>query len=210
MLRDLTIALFLCNSLFVFSQQKKSLVNPTSIGIYYGLGNESNFIFDDPDYLYKTQYLKASFNYALNDKKHKWSLVIQPQIHFLKHQLLNKFFVQSFQENFEENRIIFTKLKSMRLYGVTFEINIRRKILKKTEVLAFFAVGPGIIDTQTERLAKGFTFIENLGIGIRYELLNDFFVEFKPNFNHVSNARLQLPNSGYNVLNLEFGLSWEL
>ena len=76
--------------------------------------------------------------------------------------------------------------------------------------MAFFAVGPGVIDTQTERLARGFTFIENLGIGIRYELLNDFFVEFKPNFNHVSNARLQLPNSGYNVLNLEFGLSWEL
>ncbi len=210
MLRYLTIALFICNSLFVFSQQKKSLVNPTSIGIYYGLGNESNFIFDDPDYLYKTQYLKASFNYALNDKKYKWSLAIQPQVHFLKHQLLNKFFVQPFQENFEENRIIFTKLKSMRLYAVTFEINVRHKIINKTEILAFFAVGPGVIDTQTERLAKGFTFIENLGIGIRYELLNDFFVEFKPNLNHVSNARLQLPNSGYNVLNLEFGLSWEL
>ena len=210
MLRYLTIALFLCNSLFGFAQQKKSLVKPTSIGIYYGLGNEHNFIFDDTDYLYKTQYLKASFNYALNGEKYKWSLAVQPQVHFLKHQLLNKFFVQPFQENFEENRIIFTKLKSMRLYVVTFEINIRRKILKKTEVLAFFAVGPGIIDTQTERLAKGFTFIENLGIGIRYELLNDFFVEFKPNFNHVSNARLQLPNSGYNVLNLEFGLSWGL
>ena len=210
MLRDLTIALFLCNSFFVFSQQKKSLVNPTSIGIYYGLGNESNFIFDDPDYLYKTQYLKASFNYALNDKKYKWSLAVQPQVHFLKHQLLNKFFVQSFQENFEENRITFTKLKSMQLYAIAFEISVRQKILSNTEIVAFFAVGSGIIDTQTERLGKGFTFIENLGIGIRYELLNDFFVEFKPNFNHVSNARLQLPNSGYNVLNLEFGLLWNL
>ena len=210
MLRNLTIALFLCNSLFVFSQQKKSLVNPTSIGIYYGLGNESNVIFDDLDYLYKTQYVKASFNYAINDKKYKWSLAIQPQVHFLKHQLLNKFFVQSFQENFEENRIIFTKLKTIRLYGLTFEINVRRKILKKTEVFAFFAAGPGMIDTQTERLAKGITFIENLGLGIRYELLSNLFIELKPNFNHVSNAGIQLPNSGYNVLNLEAGLSWNL
>ena len=127
MLRNLTIALFLCNSLFVFSQQKKSLVNPTSIGIYYGLGNENNVIFDDLDYLYKTQYLKASFNYALNDKKYKWSLAVQPQVHFLKHQLLNKFFVQSFQENFEENRITFTKLKSMQLYAIAFEISVRQK-----------------------------------------------------------------------------------
>lgn len=210
MLRYITIALFLCNSFFVFSQQKKSLVKPTTIGIYYGVGNESNFIFDDLDYLYKTQYLKASFNYALSAKKYTWSLAIQPQVHFLKHQLLNKFFVQPFQENFEENRIIFTKLKSMRLYGLTFEINVRRKILNRTEILAFLAVGPGIINTETERSGKGFTFIENLGIGIRYELLNEFFIEFKPNFNHVSNAGLQLPNSGYNVLNLEFGLSWEL
>ena len=210
MLRYFIIALFTCNSIFVFSQQKKSLVKPNSIGIYYGLGNERNFIFDDPDYLYKTHYLKASFNYKLNDRKYQWGLAIQPQIHFLKHQLLNKFFVQPFQENFEENRIIFTKLKSMRLYGLTFEINVRRKILNKTEVLAFFAVGPGIIDTQTERLAKGFTFIENLGLGIRYELLSNFFIELKPNFNHVSNARLQLPNSGYNVLNLEIGLSLNL
>ena len=74
----------------------------------------------------------------------------------------------------------------------------------------FFAVGPAIIDTETERLAKGFTFMENFGLGIRYELLADFFIELKPNLNHVSNARIQLPNSGYNVLNLEFGLSWKI
>ena len=191
----------------VISQQK---LQPSTIGIYYGFGNENNFIFDDPDYLYKTRYIKASFSYALNDKKYQWNLAIQPQIHFLQHQLLNKFFVQPFQENYEENRIIFTKLKPMHLYALAAEISVQRKIFNKTEILAFFAFGPGIIDTQTERLGKGFTFIENLGIGIRHEVVDKFFLEVKPTFNHVSNAGLQLPNSGFNVLNLELGLSWKL
>jgi len=209
-LRNFLLFIFLNTSVFVFAQQRVSKLKPDFIGIVYGLGNEHTFLFDDPDYLYKTQYLKASFQYTLNTKKYHLGIAIQPQVHFLKHQLLNKFFVQSFQENFEENRIIFTKLKSMQLYALTFEINVSRKIFKRLEALAFFGIGPAIIDTQTERLAKGFTFIENLGVGIRYQITNKLFFEAKPNINHVSNARIQLPNSGYNVLNLEIGVSWGL
>jgi hypothetical protein len=210
LLRYFITILFLSNFIIVGAQQKKTVLKPNNIGIYYGLGNEDNFIFDDPDYLYKTTYIKASFSYLLNNSSFQWSLAVQPQVHFLKHQLLNEFFIQSSEENFEANRIRFTQLKSMRLYALTFEISVRRKILNKTEVFAFFAVGPGTIDTQTERLAKGFTFIENLGIGIRHEFLKNVFLEAKPTINHVSNAGLQLPNSGYNVLNFEIGLSWNL
>lgn len=210
MLRNFLFFVFLSTSVFVDAQQRVSKLKPDFIGITYGLGNENTFLFDDPDYLYKTQYLKASFQYKLNKKKYQLGLAVQPQVHFLKHQLLNKFFVQPFEENFEENRIIFTKLKSMQLYALAFEINVSRQFFNRLEVLAFFGIGPAIIDTQTERLAKGFTFIENLGVGIRYQIANKLFFDFKPNINHVSNAGLQLPNSGYNVLNLEVGVSWSL
>jgi len=209
--RNLLLAVaFIVSCISCFSQTKTSKFSPDAIGIYYGTGNENNFLFDDTDYLYKTHYLKASLQYALNSRKYRWSLAVQPQIHFLQHQLLNLFFVQPFQENFEENRIIFSKLKSMQLYALEFEISVRRSLFEKLEVSAFFGFGPAIIDTKTERLAKGFTFIENIGFGIHYRLSKKLFLELRPTFNHVSNAGIELPNSGYNVLNLEAGFSWSL
>lgn len=202
------ICIFCCYS--GFSQSKHIELKPDAIGIYYGFGNEHNILFDDADYSYKTQFLKASFQYALNDRVYRWGLAVQPQIHFLKHQLLNPFFVRETEENFEEDRAIFTKLKSMQLYALEFEISVRRNLTKKLEVSAFFGFGPAIIDTKTERLAKGFTFIENIGLGIHYNLFKKLFLDLRPTFNHVSNARIQLPNSGYNVVNLEVGVSWNL
>lgn len=210
MIRSFIIFLFISQSIFVVAQQQKSTLIPDAIGLSFGFGNENTFLFDDPDYSYKTQYLKASFQYNLNSNKYQLGLAIQPQVHFLEHQLLNIFFVKPTDENFEENRVIYSQLKSMRLYALTIELNLSRKIFKNTRILAFLAIGPASIDTDTERLAKGFTFVENMGIGIEYELVNDLLFALKPSFSHVSNANLQLPNGGYNVMNLEFSLSWKL
>jgi len=203
------IALLVFSSIGCFSQEDKtaSKLKPNNIGVYYGFGNEQNLLIKDDDYLFKTQYIKASFYYKLNNRKYQLGLSIQPQIHFLKHQLLNKFFVQPFEDNFEENRLIFTKLKSMRLYALEFEISIKRKIFEKLDAHVFFGIGPAIIDTKTERLSKGFTFIENFGVGLTYQLSKKLFIDIKPSYNHISNAQIQPENSGYNVLNLEIGLT---
>lgn len=210
MFRSLIIIIACSCAISSFSQSKSKKLKPDAVGIYYGIGNENTFLFDDTDYLYKTKYIKASFEYALNNSKYSWSLAIQPQIHFLKHQLLNPFFVREIEPNFEEDRVTFTQLKSMRLYGLEVEINVHRLVFKKLEVSTFLAIGPAIIDTRTERLAKGFTFMETIGFGIHYKLSNKLFLMLRPTFSHISNARIQLPNSGYNVLNLETGVSWKL
>lgn len=200
----------LCQNIGGFAQEKGQRLKPNNLSVYYGFGNEQNMFFDDTDYLYKSKHIKISLDYPLNDRTYHLSLAIQPQIHFLKHQLLNKYFVKPTEQNFEENRIIFTQLKSMQLYALEFEINISRRILKKMEVKAFFGLGPAYINTKTERLAQGFTFIQNLGIAIRYQLGKQLFFELRPHLRHTSNAGITLPNSGYNTLNLEMGLSIEL
>ncbi len=210
MLRNLFITLTWCFFTTCLAQDKNSKLQPDAIEVYYGIGNENTFLFNDTDYLYKTQYLKVSFQYVLSDKKNRLSLGIQPQIHFLKHQLLNPFFVRESEINFEQDRISFNKLKQMHLYGLEVELNIRRTIFSKFDVSAFLAIGPALIDTRTERLAKGFTFIETIGFGIDYRLSNRICLSVRPAFSHISNARIQLPNSGYNVLNLETGISWKL
>jgi len=87
--RFLFIASIFFWSVVGFSQTKDQKMEPNSIAVYAGIGNEHTFLFDDTDYSFKSRYIKASFQYDLNQKKYQLSLAIQPQIHFLKHQLLN-------------------------------------------------------------------------------------------------------------------------
>ena len=200
---------YLVNSVFCYSQQKKinSKFVPYKIGIFYGVGNEKNFVFYNHDYFYKTHIVKVNVHYAIRNGFFQLELNLQPQLHFIKHQLLNKYFVLPTDENYEENRIAFTKLKSIQLYALQFELLAKRKITKRLEAFAFFAIGPAIIDTETERLSKGYTFIENIGLGLSFELREKLFLDVKPSFNNISNAQFQLSNSGYNTLNFEIGLS---
>jgi len=209
-LRALLLIIILCQTIGSFAQKKRERLKPENLSIYYGFGNEQNILFDDTDYFYKSKHVKISLDFLLKDGTYHLNLAIQPQIHFLKHQLLNEHFIRPFQENFEENRIIFTQLKSMHLYALGFEINISRRLFKKMEAKAFLGVGPAYIDTKTERLAKGFTFIQNLGIAINYQIGKQLFIELRPHLSHTSNAGITLPNSGYNTLNMEMGLSIEL
>jgi len=209
-LRSFLLILILCISIASIAQEKKQELKPENISVFYGFGNEQNILFDDTDYLYKSKHIKVSFEYPLKDGTYHLNLAIQPQIHFLKHQLLNEQFIRPSQENFEENRIIFAQLKSMQLYALEFEINISRRIFKNLEAKAFLGFGPAYIDTKTERLAKGFTFIENLGVAIRCQIGKQFFIELRPHLRHTSNAGITLPNSGYNTLNMEMGISIEL
>ncbi len=211
-LKKLLFFLCLVHSIFCISQQKNSAskFRLEKISFYYGIGNESNFIFNDKDYSYKIDLVKASLYYPLNKRKYQLGLSIQPQIHFIEHQLLNEFFIQPNESNFQELRDRFTQIKSMRMYALQGELSIKKHLLNKVDVLAFLSFGPAIIDTETERLSKGFTFIENLGLTIDYLITDKWFLSIKPSFNHVSNAKLLERNSGYNSLNLEVGFGFRI
>lgn len=178
--------------------------------MFYGYGNENNFIFDNSDYFFDSHFIKVILQYSISDGSFPLELNLLPQIHFLRHQLDNEFFVIETDENFEENRRRFTKLKSMQLIALQFEFRVKRKISERLEGYAFLAIGPAAIDTKTERVAKGLVFIENLGLGISYKMNKKLFFDFKPSFSHVSNAYIKIPNSGYNYLSFEIGLSLEL
>ena len=139
-----------------FSQErKKSFLIPYKIGFLYNNGSNENFIFDDPDYTYSTQTYKAQLFYQLGSwKKVDFELVVQPQIHFLRHQLLNEWFVTPDQENFQDKIAEFTKHKSMRLYGIEFGFSSVKKIIQKLYFQGSLSLGFSVINTRTERLAK--------------------------------------------------------
>ena len=205
--------MYLCFvSLFMFSQnKKKSIFKPIKIGVLYNIGSNEKFFHNDEDYNYATNTLKLQAFYKLGNWKNlNFELIVQPQIQFLKHQLLNKSFVTPDQENFEEKTIEFMKLKTMNLYGLEFGLASKIKLTKKIDLQGTLSLGFSYIDTRTERLAKGFTFIENFSIGLSQQIFKKSFLYLGTNFGHVSNLNFQRPNSGYNILGLEVGYSYSL
>lgn len=195
---------------FTTNAQKTSnwSLKPKKIGFLYNYGIEDNFIFDDKDYTYSTNTYKFQVFYDLGIwRSLNFELIVQPQIQFLQHQLMNEQFITPDQENYLEKRIEFTKPKNMNLYGLEFGFSANKKLGNKLNLQTTLSLGFSYIDTRTERLAKGFTFIENFSLGVSYQTFKNSFFYLGTNFGHVSNLNFQKPNDGYNILGLEMGYS---
>lgn len=195
---------------FVYSQdQKQSKLKPYKVGFLYNSASNENFLNDDSDYTYSTNTYKAQAIYDLT----KWKgmaieLIVQPQIQFLKHQLLNIQYITPDQENYLEKREEFIQLKKMNLYGIEFGFALKKRIFRKLDLQGTISLGFNYIDTRTERLAKGFTFNENFSLGFSYEILSNSYLYVGSSiFGHVSNLNFQKPNDGYNIFGLEVGYS---
>ena len=203
-------------SLFIvmtsFSQERnKSILKPYKLGFLYNFSSNENFIFDDVDYTYITNTYKAQVFYKLGKWKNiDLELIVQPQVQFLKHQLINEQFITPDQENYLEKRTEFTKAKMMNLYGLEFGFGAKKEITEKLNLQGTISLGLSFIDTRTERLTKGFTFIENFSLGFSYKIVKNSFLYIGTNFGHVSNLNFQKPNDGYNVLGIEIGYSYVL
>lgn len=197
--------------LFTNGQVKKSHLKPYKIGVLYNYGVNENFLFDDPDYTYATRTYKLQAFYKLATwKKLNFELIVQPQTQTLHHQLINKFFVTPDQENFEEKRVEFTKPKKMTLYGVEFGLVALKEITAQLYFQGGISLGFMSINKRSERLAKGFTFIENFSAGLSYLASKKTTFYIGTNIGHVSNLNFQKPNDGYNNLGLEVGISYLL
>jgi hypothetical protein len=85
------------------SQDKKPLFQ---LGFSTGFGSE----FKNSDYTYTNQYYKLQIIYAFKKTKNfEFEIVVQPEINFATHQLLNLYFVQPFEDNFQQKRDEYTK-----------------------------------------------------------------------------------------------------
>lgn len=209
MLRNVIVISFLLLFGVINAQDKikKSVLIPNSLGILYNFTTEDNFLFNDPDYRYQAHVLKLQGFYSLR----KWNnsgveLIVQPQIHKIQHQLINEQFVLPSESNYLEKRLEFTTPKTITLVGLEFAISFRQRLFSKLD--AVFNGGAGIahIDRRTERLAKGFTFIENLSLGLDYQILKKLSITTSMQFGHVSNFDIQQPNSGYSTMGFEIGI----
>jgi len=178
----------------------------TSIGFYYGFGSEIK----NSNYTYTNNYYKVQLCYLIKETNHfKYELMLQPELNFATHQLLNLYFVTPEEINFEEKRDKFTKLKDIKEYALGIGLCVRKPISKKVSVYVLASIGPMITDSETERLSKGFAFSDVLSLGLSLKM-HEVTFDIRPNRRHVSNAGIQNSNAGFNTQNVEFGFSFPL
>jgi len=205
--------LFVFFSIFSIKAQesKKGILNIKKIGFLYNYTDENNFLFDDEDYSYNANIYKLQLFYNVtNWQNWELALIVQPQIQVIEHQLLNEQFVLPSENNYLEKRAKFTRSKKMHLYGLELGFALKRALLKDLSVQIKAGLGVANIDTETERLAKGFTFIENGSVGFSYKTTKKTTIYFGGNIGHVSNLNFKNPNSGYTFLGFEVGFTYFL
>ena len=198
-----TLLIFIFSITTFYGQNTK---RETSIGFHYGFGNEIK----NSNYTYTNHYYKAQLCYLVKETNHfKYELVLQPELNFATHQLLNLYFVTPEESNYIEKREKFTKLKDIKEYALGIGFCVRKPISKIASVYVLASIGPMITDTETERLSKGFAFSDVLALGFSLKVDKVLF-DVRPSLRHVSNAQLQSSNAGFNTSNIEFGLSVSL
>ena len=203
MQKSILLFIFFIGISVVFGQEKASKF---SVGASYGFGSELK----NTDYTYTNRYVKGQVYYSLKKTKNfEFQVLLEPEINFATHQLLNFYFVTPDEPNFEERRARFTKLKDIREYVLHVGFLVRKPLSERFSIYALLSVGPMFTDTETERLSKGFAFSDVFGLGISYKTKYVTF-DFRPNLRHNSNAGLQNSNAGFNSLNYDFGVVFPL
>ncbi len=190
-------------------ESKKGILNIKKIGFLYNYANEDNLLFDDEDYTYATNTFKLQAFYDLGTWKN-WEieLMAQPQIQTIKHQLTNIQFVLPSEDDYENKRIEFTTPKTMHIYAFELGFVLKKELLKNLDFRVTAGLGLATIDTRTERLAKGFTFLENGSLGFSYKTTKKIALYVGSNIGHVSNLNTQNPNNGYTFLGFETGITY--
>lgn len=204
MFKRLLFLSFLFSSLLKLNAQEKS--GNYKIGFAYGLGSE----FNNRNYTFENHFYKLLFYYKIEETANlQYEILIQPEINFAKHQLLNLYFVKPETPDFEQKRTEYLKLKDVREYVLNIGFLIRKPIGKNSSCYILGSIGPMINDTETERMSEGFAFADVLAVGFTVNI-NRVQVEIRPGLRHVSNAGLGSSNAGYNTKNIEFGISYQL
>ena len=143
-------------------------------------------------------------------KKVGLSLIIQPQIQRIQHRLYNEQFVRPSETNYLVKRAKYTRLKNLSITAIEFTLDVKRPVFGSIAVFAQMGLGFAFIDTDTERLARGFTFIENGNLGLEYSLTKTSSFRFFAGVGHVSNLNTKQPNSRYNILNTGMSIRYAL
>lgn len=196
-------------SVFAYSQDSIPRFRWLRSGLVIGFASQNTFMKQEWDYTYESKIIKFSNHFNLSRKrKHSWEILVEPSYYRSKHQMINYWFISHTVENGDELRAKFMPLKTINEYVLNVGIVYRRYLNLHSSVYATLNSGPMYIDTETERLKKGFAFSDVLSVGYNYKMKKISF-DAKCMIRHASNANIQMPNFGLNSVGFEMGSYYE-
>lgn len=187
--------------------QKESI--PSNWGIHVGYATQQAFPFKNKDYtLTQNNILVCLRLQQFQLGSFKVDVLSELGYYFSKHQLRNKWFTTTsnfddFPENFQEKMLVKKNIHQLATHlGITLNWFLSSKIA----VFGYGSVGPMWTSQETERLAAGFAFSDNIGLGMKLKYKKNFWISSVLILRHESNANLKFPNSGHNSVGLRLGV----
>tara|TARA_Y200000002_G_scaffold231362_1_gene191014 strand:- start:1627 stop:2259 length:633 start_codon:yes stop_codon:yes gene_type:complete len=187
--------------------QKES--SPSNWGIHVGYATQQAFPFKNKDYtLTQNNILVCLRLQQFQLGSFKVDVLSELGYYFSKHQLRNKWFTTTsnfddFPENFQEKMLVKKNIYQLATHlGITLNWFLSSKIA----VFGYGSVGPMWTSQETERLAAGFAFSDNIGLGMKLKYKKNFWISSVLILRHESNANLKFPNSGHNSVGLRLGV----
>lgn len=190
--------------------QNKKWYRPNRIGFMYGIGRQGGILLNDKDYKYTSNQLSLQLNYLLKQGYFNLNYELEAAIGFAQHQLLNLYFITPDESDFLDKRAEFTKNKYLTELLLINNLIFSKQLLKNQQIYILIGFGPMNISKRTERLAKGFAFVENIGVGLNQKLTRRLYFNLRIYLRHLSNAELKKPNSGINTAGIAFGFNYKL
>ena len=183
--------------------------SPSNWGIHVGYATQQAFPFKNKDYtLTQNNILVCLRLQQFQLGSFKVDVLSELGYYFSKHQLRNKWFTTTsnfndFPENFQEKMLVEKNIHQLAAHlGVTLNWFLSSRIA----VFGYGSVGPMWTSQETERLAAGFAFSDNIGLGVKVKYKQNFWISSALILRHESNANLKFPNSGHNSVGLRLGV----
>ena len=202
----LRLLLILFTFQIVAGQEKPSLPD---WGIHLGYATQQAFPFKDKDYKLTQYHILGHLRLKqLRLGNIKIEVLSELGYYFSKHQLLNKWFTTTsyfddFQDDFQEKMLAEKNIHQLAMH---LGVNLNWFLSSKIAVFGYGSIGPMWTSQITERLAAGFAFSDNIGLGIKVKYNEHVWISSTLVLRHESNADLKFPNSGHNSVGLRLGL----
>jgi len=93
-------------------------------------------------------------------------------------------------------------------FGTNLGIQYHFWVTDKQRLTAALGVGPHYTSLETTMQHKGFLFSDNIEVGYYQHIQDNWGIQLKGRFRHLSNANLQQPNKGLDNFFVMFGVFW--
>ena len=179
------------------------------IGYNVGYASVNNFIFKDDDYYYEVYLQKIQILYRVKSGILDYDFIFQPEVNRAQHKLFNPWFA-GHPNTYSERRERLMRHKFINEYIFNCGLILRTAINSNLNIYGLASIGPGYFDEDSERMAKGIGFSDNLALGINFQFFRRFVLDSRLGFRHVSNAEIKQPNEGYDALEFNLGIGYRL